>query len=237
LLDFDSRAAIGAFSAPRLLELAQKQSRRKGIITGRTLGNVFTWMRPDDLVFNYWVNNYLMGENPPVFDILAWNADSTNLPARLHTEFLEIFKNNTLCQPGGTEILGTPVDLSRITVPTFVTGATTDHLTPWKGCYRTTELVGGQSTFILSNAGHIAALVNPPGNPKASYYADGDLGTDPDTWLKSATKRPGSWWEVWADWAIGHAADSVPAPSSPGSTVHPPLAPAPGAYVRDKTPA
>ena len=168
LLDFDSRAAIGAFSAPRLLELAQKQSRRKGVITGRTLGNVFTWMRPDDLVFNYWVNNYLMGENPPVFDILAWNADSTNLPARLHAEFLDIFKNNTLCQPGGTEILGTPVDLSRITVPTFVTGAITDHLTPWKGCYRTTELVGGQSTFILSNAGHIAALVNPPGNPKAS---------------------------------------------------------------------
>jgi polyhydroxyalkanoate synthase len=237
LLDFDSRAAIGAFSAPRLLELAQKQSRRKGVITGRTLGNVFTWMRPDDLVFNYWVNNYLMGENPPVFDILAWNADSTNLPARLHAEFLDIFKNNTLCQPGGTEILGTPVDLSRITVPTFVTGAIADHLTPWKGCYRTTELFGGQSTFILSNAGHIAALVNPPGNPKASYYADGDLGTDPDTWLKSATKHAGTWWEVWADWAIGHAGESGPAPSSPGSAMHPPLAPAPGGYVRDKTPA
>ena len=103
-------------------------------------------------------------------------------------------------------------------MPTFVTGAITDHLTPWKGCYRTTELFGGQSTFILSNAGHIAALVNPPGNPKASYYADGDLGTDPDTWLKSATKRAGTWWEVWADWAIGHAGDSGPAPSSPGSS-------------------
>jgi len=237
LLDFDSRAAIGAFSAPRLLELAQKQSRRKGVITGRALGNVFTWMRPDDLVFNYWVNNYLMGENPPVFDILAWNADSTNLPARLHVEFLDIFNNNTLCQPGGTQILGTPVDLRQITVPSFVTGAITDHLTPWKGCYRTTELLGGQSTFILSNAGHIAALVNPPGNPKASYYADGDLGTDPDTWLKSATKHAGTWWEVWADWAIGHAGESGAAPSSLGSAMHPPLAPAPGGYVRDKTSA
>src|SRR4029078_5978152 len=172
LLDLDSRAAIGAFSAPRLMELAQKQSRRKGVITGRTLRNVFTSMRPDDLVFHYWVNNYLMGQNPPVFDILAWNADSTNLPARLQVEFLDIFKTNTLCQPGGTEILGTPVDLRQITVPSFVTGAITDHLTPWKGCYRTTELLGGQSTFILSNAWHIAALVNPPRNPKAYSYAD-----------------------------------------------------------------
>jgi polyhydroxyalkanoate synthase len=237
LLDFDSRAAIGAFSAPRLLEMAQRQSRRKGIITGRTLGSVFAWMRPDDLVFNYWVNNYLMGDSPPVFDILAWNADSTNLPARLHREFLDIFKHNTLCRPGGTEILGTPVDLNRITVPTFVTGAITDHLTPWKGCYRTTELVGGPSTFVLSNAGHIASLVNPPGNPKASYYADGDLGTDPDTWLKSATKRAGTWWEAWADWAIGLAGDTEPAPASAGSSVHPALAAAPGAYVRDKAPA
>ena len=106
LLDFDSRAALGAFSAPRLLELAEKNSRRAGIITGRQLGNVFSWMRPDDLVFNYWVSNYLMGEPPPVFDILAWNADSTNLPARLHAEFLDIFKNNTLCKPGAVKVLG-----------------------------------------------------------------------------------------------------------------------------------
>ncbi len=234
LLDFDSRAALGAFSAPRLLELAQKNSRRAGIITGRQLGNVFSWMRPDDLVFNYWVSNYLMGEPPPVFDILAWNADSTNLPARLHAEFLEIFKNNTLCKPGALEVLGTAVDLSRITIPTFVTGAVTDHLTPWKGCYRTTELVGGPSTFVLSNAGHIASLVNPPGNPKATYYTNGELGADADTWFKSATKRPGTWWEVWADWAIERSEVEVPAPSQLGSRVHPRLQPAPGLYVRDR---
>ena len=235
LLDFDSRAALGAFSAPRLLELAQKNSRRAGIITGRQLGNVFSWMRPDDLVFNYWVSNYLMGEPPPVFDILAWNADSTNLPARLHAEFLDIFKNNTLCKPGAVQVLGTPVDLSRITIPTFVTGAVTDHLTPWKGCYRTTELVGGPSTFVLSNAGHIASLVNPPGNPKATYYINGELGGDADTWFKSATKRPGTWWEVWADWTIERSDVEVPAPSQLGSSAHPPLQPAPGLYVHDRT--
>ncbi len=235
LLDFDSRAALGAFSAPRLLELAQKNSRRAGIITGRQLGNVFSWMRPDDLVFNYWVSNYLMGETPPVFDILAWNADSTNLPARLHAEFLDIFKNNTLCKPGAVKVLGTPVDLSRITIPTFVTGAVTDHLTPWKGCYRTTELVGGPSSFVLSNAGHIASLVNPPGNPKATYYVNGELGADADTWFKSATKHPGTWWEVWADWTIERSDVEVPAPSQLGSSAHPPLKPAPGLYVRDRT--
>ena len=235
LLDFDSRAALGAFSAPRLLELAQKRSSRAGVITGRQLGNVFSWMRPDDLVFNYWVSNYLMGDPPPVFDILAWNADSTNLPARLHAEFLDIFKNNTLCQPGAVEVLGSGVDLGRVTVPTFVTGAISDHLTPWQGCYRTTELLGGPSTFVLSNAGHIASLVNPPGNPKATYYIDGERGAGPDTWFKSAAKRPGTWWEVWADWTLERSGDEVPAPAVPGSGAHPALVPAPGWYVRDRT--
>jgi polyhydroxyalkanoate synthase len=235
LLDFDSRAALGAFSAPRLLELAQKRSRRAGVITGRQLGNVFSWMRPDDLVFNYWVSNYLMGDPLPVFDILAWNADSTNLPARLHAEFLDIFKRNTLCQPGAVEVLGSGVDLSQITIPTFVTGAMTDHLTPWKGCYRTTELVGGPSTFVLSNAGHIASLVNPPGNPKATYYIGGEAGAGPDTWFKSAAKRAGTWWEVWADWTLERSGDEAPAPAEPGSAAHPALVPAPGWYVRDRT--
>jgi polyhydroxyalkanoate synthase len=235
LLDFDSRAALGAFSAPRLLELAQKNSRRAGIISGRQLGNVFSWMRPDDLVFNYWVSNYLMGDPPPVFDILAWNADSTNLPARLHAEFLDIFKNNTLCTPGAVEVLGTGVDLGRIAIPTFVTGAITDHLTPWKGCYRTTELFSGPSTFVLSNAGHIASLVNPPGNPKATYYVNGEPGANPDTWFKSAAKRPGTWWEVWADWMIERSGEEVSTPTQLGSNAHPPLQQAPGLYVRDLT--
>jgi poly[(R)-3-hydroxyalkanoate] polymerase subunit PhaC len=235
LLDFDSRAALGAFSAPRLLELARKRSSRAGVITGRQLGNVFSWMRPDDLVFNYWVSNYLMGDPPPVFDILAWNADSTNLPARLHAEFLDIFKHNTLCQPGAVQVLGAGVDLSRITVPTFVTGAITDHLTPWKGCYRTTELVGGPSTFVLSNAGHIASLVNPPGNPKATYYINGEPGAGPDAWFKSAARQPGTWWEVWADWTAERSGAEVPAPGLAGSGAHPPLEPAPGGYVRDRT--
>jgi polyhydroxyalkanoate synthase len=234
LLDFSSRAPLGAFSAPRLLELAGASSRRAGVITARSMGAVFSWMRPDELVFNYVVNNWLMGQNPPVFDILAWNADGTNLPARLHAQFLDIFRSNTLAT-GGLSVLGTPVDLSRITVPVFVTGAVNDHLTPWIGCYRTTNLVSGPSTFVLSNAGHIASLVNPPGNPKATYWIGGKPGPVAEEWLEGAEQRTGTWWEAWADWVLERSGDERAAPESPGDAAHPPLEAAPGSYVRDRT--
>jgi polyhydroxyalkanoate synthase len=182
------------------------------------------------------VNNWLMGEDPPVFDILAWNADGTNLPACLHEQFLGIFRDNTLTRPGGVSVLGTPVDLSRIEVPTFVTGAVNDHLTPWTGCYRTTPLLSGPSTFVLSNAGHIASLINPPGNPKASFWVGGEPGPDPAAWRASADRRTGSWWEAWSEWVLERSGDETEAPSRPGSDRHPPLEPAPGAYVLDRVP-
>lgn len=235
LLDFGVRAPIGAFSAPRALEMARADSKRNGVVTARSLATVFSWMRPDDLVFNYVVNNWLMGERPPVFDILAWNADGTNLPAALHAQFLEMFQSNTLAG-GRVEVLGTPIDLSRITVPVFVTGALNDHLTPWTGCYRTTELTGGPSTYVLSNAGHIASLVNPPGNPKANYFIGGDPSQGPEHWRGTAEKRQGTWWEAWADWLLARSGDERTAPTVSGDVNHPPLEPAPGSYVLDRTP-
>ena len=236
LLDFDSEAPIGAFSAPRLLELARRDSRRRGVISARSMGTVFAWMRPDDLVFNYVVNQWLMGNDPPVFDILAWNADGTNLPARLHEQFLGVFRDNTLTRPGGLSVLGTPVDLSRIDLPTFVTGAVNDHLTPWTGCYRTTELLSGPSTFVLSNAGHVASLVNPPGNPKASYWVGGEPGGDPHAWRAGAEQRTGSWWEAWSQWVLERSGEQVPAPADLGSEAFAVLEPAPGSYVLDRVP-
>lgn len=134
-------------------------------------------------------------------------------------------------------MLGTPVDLSLIKVPTFVTGAVNDHLTPWTGCYRTTELLSGPSTFVLSNAGHIASLVNPPGNPKASYWVGGEPGTDPHAWRASVEHRTGSWWEAWSGWVLERSGEQTAAPSSLGSKKHSPLEPAPGSYVRDRVPA
>ncbi|WP_445184081.1 PHA/PHB synthase family protein [Pseudonocardia sp. Cha107L01] len=231
LLDFGQRAPLTAYNDRTLLDLVGRRSKRAGVITSRQLGAAFTWMRPDDLVFSYVVNNYVLGERPPTFDILAWNADGTNLPAALHNTFLDIFQNNNLVEPGGLSALGTPVDLSRITVPTFVTGAVSDHLTPWKSCYRTTQLVGGDTTFVLSYSGHIASLINPPGNPKAHYWHGGPSGADPDAWLEQATRTQGSWWEPWARWAKERSGSLIPAPDAPGDAEHPALDPAPGRYV------
>ena len=225
LLDFGTRAPIAAFSGRRLLDVAGRRSRRAGIITSRQMGAAFTWMRPDDLVFPYWVNNYLLGQDPPDFDILAWNADGTNLPGALHGQFLRIFRDNVLARPGELTVLGTPVRLDQVALPTFVTAAVADHLTPWKGCYRTTQLLGGETTFVLSHSGHIASLVNPPGNPKAHHWTGGSPGEDPDQWLAGAQRRPGSWWEPWAAWAGERSGALVPAPDiGPGD-------PAPGRYA------
>jgi len=236
LLDFGLRAPITAFSGRGLIAFAGRRSRREGIITSRQMGSAFTWMRPDDLVFNYWVNNYLMGDKPPAFDILAWNADGTNLPGALHNQFLDIFRDNLLARPTELSLLGTPLHLQDIMVPAFVTGAVTDHLTPWKGCYRTTQLLSGPSTFVLSYSGHIASLVNPPGNPKAHYWTGGPPGADPEQWLAGAERQQGSWWEAWAHWVTARAGERKSPPGELGSERYPVLSPAPGLYVRDVVP-
>jgi polyhydroxyalkanoate synthase len=238
LLDWSGNNPISAFQAAPVISLAKWRSRRGGVIDANTMGSAFTWMRPNDLVWNYWVNNYLLGQDPPVFDILSWNADGTNLPATLHAQFLDIFAENNMTEPGALEYLGTPLDLSTIKVPTFVMGALTDHLTPWRGTYRTTELTTGKSTYVLSNAGHIAGLVNPPGNPKASYWVGTRAGdVDAETWRAKAKQKSGSWWEAWADWTIKHSRGEVPAPTTLGSATQPVLTAAPGLYVKDQLPA
>jgi polyhydroxyalkanoate synthase len=231
LLDWSTPSMMGMLHSKKLINHARRKSRRKGIISGQDLGSVFAWFRPNELVWNYWVNNYLMGEAPPSFDILAWNADSTNLPASLHAQFLDMFMDNAMKVAGEIQVLGEPVDLSKITADAFVVGAIDDHLTPWKGCYETTQLLGGNSTFVLSNAGHIAALVNPPGNPKASYLAGPKPGEDPVDWLNNAKKHTGSWWEHWSAWVGERSGDKIDAPASLGNKRFPELDPAPGTYI------
>ena len=233
LLDFAAEAPIGAFQSKTVLALARRRSAKKGIMPASSLAQVFAWMRPNDLVWNYWVNNYLTGNDPPSFDILAWSVDGTNLPGALHAQFLDIFQDNLLPKAGALKVLGQPLDLKCIKIETLVTGALTDHLTPWKACYRTTQLLGGKSTFVLSNAGHIAALVNPPGNPKASYYLGPKPGPDPEQWLQKAEKHAGTWWEVWADWTQKRSGAERAAPTELGNEKFPVLDKAPGRYVRE----
>jgi polyhydroxyalkanoate synthase len=237
LLDFGHRAPLGAFAGRRLVGLSRQLSRARGVMPARATGSVFSWMRPDDLIFNYLADQWLMGEAPPAFDVLAWNADGTNLPAALHEQFLRIFRDNTLTQPGAETVLGTPVDLGSITVPTFVTGALTDHITPWTGCYQSARHLSGPNTFVLSSSGHIQSLVNPPGNPKMRYWTGGDIGPDPVDWRATAQEHTGSWWEAWGPWTVERSGEEVPAPTALGSDVHPPREPAPGSYVLDRVPA
>jgi polyhydroxyalkanoate synthase len=232
LLDFDVPAPIGLLDTGPLVSLARLRSGRAGVLDGSTLASVFSWLRPNDLVWNYWVNNYLLGNDPPRFDILAWNADSTNLPAALHRQFLDVFTGNLLTTPGALTVLGTPLDLGRIEVETYVTGATTDHLTPWRGCYRTTQLLSGPATFVLSNAGHVASLINPPGNPKAHFFAGPEPGGDPDEWRAAAREQRGTWWEHWAEWVLERSGPERDAPSRLGNRRHRVIEPAPGSYVR-----
>ncbi|MGQ0466995.1 MAG: alpha/beta fold hydrolase [Sporichthyaceae bacterium] len=230
LLDWDVPAAIGAFNSGPLLAIAKRKGKKQGVLDARSLGSTFTWMRPDDLVWNYWVNNYLMGNKPPAFDILAWNDDKTNLPSALHRQFLKCFKSNILTQPGELQVLGHGVDLGSIKSDAYVVGGFSDHLTPWQGCYRSTQLFGGHTEFVLSPTGHIQTPVSPPG-PKAHYFTGPTPPADPEMWRAQSTRHEGTWWDHWADWVIARAGDEKPAATRLGSKKNPVLVPAPGTYV------
>ena len=163
-------SVTGLFMTDEAIEAARKRSARQGVLDGQDTARVFNWMRPNDLIWNYVVSNYLHGETPPAFDILYWNNDTTRLPARLHSDFLDIFKDNPFRRAGTLRIRDVAIDLKQIHCPVFITGGTTDHITPWQACYRSTQLFGGPATYVLSTAGHIQSLINPPGSSKRRYY-------------------------------------------------------------------
>jgi polyhydroxyalkanoate synthase len=233
VLDNERAGTAGAFADRTMANAAIAESARKGYLDGRALAGVFAWLRPTDLIWNYWVNNYLLGKDPPAFDILYWNADSTNLPAGLHRDFMELSLTNALTRRGGIDVLGTPVDVSEVTVDSYVVAGIADHISPWESCYRTTRLLGSEPRFVLSTSGHIAALVNPPGNEKASYQVNDSNPADPAEWLRGAAKSRGSWWDDWTAWLGERSGPLRPAPAEPGGPVHPPRDPAPGTYVRN----
>ncbi len=235
VLDQDHAGTTGALLDEESARAATRRSARAGYLDGAALAEVFAWLRPRDLVWNYWVNNYLLGAPPPAFDILSWNADTTRMTAALHRDFIDLAQGNKLTVPGAGTLLGTPVDLSKVTVDAYVVAGIADHLCPWQNCWATTRLLGGDTRFVLSTSGHIAAIVNPPGNKKASYQVAaagiGDHVTDAEQWLAAAQKHSGSWWEDYASWLAEHGGPQRPAPAAPGGPDHPPLADAPGTYV------
>jgi class II poly(R)-hydroxyalkanoic acid synthase len=234
VLDWSKAGTIGALMDEEAVKEATDKSRKKGYLDGASLAEVFAWLRPNDLVWNYWVNNYLQGKPPPAFDILFWNSDTTRMSAALHRDFIDVAMGNKLAKPGAATMLGSPVDLSKVEVDAYVTAGIADHICPWQSCYRTTQLLGGRNRFVLSTAGHIASLVNPPTNPKASFQVAPETPADADEWLAVAEKQQGSWWPDYTSWLAERTGEEVPAPTSLGSADLPPLTDAPGTYVFDK---
>src|SRR4051794_36611946 len=232
VLDWARAGTVSALMDEESVKAATEKSRRKGYLDGAQLAEVFAWLRPNDLVWNYWVNNYLQGKPPPNFDILYWNADTTRMSAGLHRDFIDIAIGNALTEPGKESMLGTPVDLSTVTVDSYVTAGIADHLCPWQACYRSTQLLGGDSRFILSTSGHIASLVNPPGNPKSTFQVAESNPPDAEKWLASAETIQGSWWPDFMTWLGERSGEEIPADSVGGDQEE--LAPAPGTYVFDK---
>jgi len=234
VLDQAQAGTAAAMIDRRTAALAMAASRSRGYLDGSSLAEVFAWLRPNDLIWNYWVNNYLQGKTPPPFDILYWNADTTRLPAAVHRDFIETALSNALTKPGEATMLGSPVDLSKVDIDSYVVAGIADHLCPWQSCYRTTQLLGGSTRFVLSTSGHIASMVNPPTNPKATFQTAPDNPPDPRDWLRAARTVPGSWWPDYSAWLAERSGGRRDRPRSLGSAGFIPVQPAPGSYVLDR---
>jgi poly[(R)-3-hydroxyalkanoate] polymerase subunit PhaC len=234
VLDQSRAGTAAALVSEATATAAKAASRRRGYLDGRALAEIFAWLRPDDLIWNYWVNNYLQGNKPPPFDILYWNADTTRLPAALHADFIDIGLSNALTQPGKATMLGSPVDLSKVDVSGYVVAGVADHLCPWQACYRSARLLGGPVRFILSTSGHIASMVNPPGNPKATFQTAPGTPADPRDWQTAAGTVKGSWWPDYSAWLAERSGGPKSRPQALGNSSFLALGPAPGTYVLDR---
>jgi polyhydroxyalkanoate synthase len=204
------------------------------VLEGSEMSRVFAWLRPNDLVWLFVANNWVMGNRPPAFDILYWNSDTTRLPGEFHADLLRMFMDNPLTQPGRIEVLGTPIDMSKVDVPAYVVAGVTDHITPWQACYQSKNVLKGKIDFVLSSSGHIQSIVNPPTNPKAKYFLNSELPEDAEAWRAGAIECNGSWWEHWSEWYRQHGDGEVPAPKTLGSARYPAGDPAPGRYVHQR---
>jgi polyhydroxyalkanoate synthase subunit PhaC len=221
----------GLFVTPESITAAKRASQLSGVVEGQELARMFAWMRPNDLIWNYWVNNYLLGNAPPAFDILYWNNDTTRLPARLHADFLDLIDVNPFVNAGRLTVRGTPLDMAQVDLDSYVVAGLSDHITPWQGCYNTAKLYGSRSTFVLANSGHIQSLINPPGNAKACFWTGASGAPDAQAWLQQAAKQAGSWWPHWLEWIKPRSGELTAAPAELGSNENPPLETAPGHYV------
>ena len=232
IVDFAEPGDLGVFTDEASIAKLEKKMDERGYLESSEMAGTFNWMRANDLIWSYVVSNWYMGKKPPAFDILAWNGDSTRMPAAMHSQYLRsCYLHNLLVVPNAFMLGGVPIDLGKVTTPMYVLGAEADHIAPWRTTYMTSQYVNGDVKYTRTNSGHVAGICNPPGNAKACYWtADRTQhGESPDAWLERSTKHQGSWWEDWATWADAHGGGKrapYPLPSS-GE-------PAPGRYVRNE---
>jgi polyhydroxyalkanoate synthase subunit PhaC len=233
MIDSSYPNALRLTADERMLDRLAADAARGKVYDRKDVGMTFAWMRPNDLVFNYVTNNWLLGNDAPAFDILAWNNDSTNLVARFDRDMLGIYADNSAARPGALTLLGTPIDLGQVTCDNCVIAGQTDHITPWMPCYMTSQLLAGDSEVIVTSTGHIQTIVNPPGKPRARYFAGPGTEPDPQAWLQQATAVEGSWWPRYAEWLAARSGAERDAPAKLGSRNYPAREPAPGRYVHE----
>jgi polyhydroxyalkanoate synthase len=240
LLDFSDTGVLDLFvdeAGVRLREMTLGEQAPAGpaLLKGQELATTFSFLRPNDLVWNYVVGNYLKGEPPPAFDLLYWNGDATNLPGPMYCWYLRhTYLQDELKQPGKLTVCGQKLDLSSVKAPVFIYASREDHIVPWKAAYASTRIMSGKRRFVLGASGHIAGVINPPASKKRNYWINDDLGGDAEAWLAGATEVAGSWWPEWTGWLKPHSGALVAAPKAPGNRKYPRIEPAPGRYVKQK---
>jgi polyhydroxyalkanoate synthase len=234
MLDFSDTGELGLMVDENMVATREASIGHGGLMKGRELATVFAALRANDLIWPYVVNGYLKGRAPAAFDLLFWNGDDTNLPGPMYCWYLRnTYLENRLREPGGTVQCGVPVDLSRIDAPAFIYASRDDHIVPWKTAYAGTQLLGGETRFVLGASGHIAGVINPPTKKKRNHWV-GDLAADTGAWLDNAQSIDGSWWPAWSEWLGTHAGAKVAARTVLGGAGFPVIEPAPGRYVKAK---
>jgi len=231
--DFSKPGALGVFTDESTIVGLEKQMAKKGYLDSDKMAHTFDALRANDLVFAYVVNNWLLGNKPPAFDLLVWNKDSTRMPAKMHSRYLRSCYLNNEFARGEFEIDGVKLQPEKVDIDTYVLAAVDDHIVPWVSGYKTAQLLGGHNRFVLSTSGHIAGIVNPPG-PKPKHWTNDDLPADPQDWKDNARLNDGTWWDDWATWIAERGGPKVAPPRQLGSKDHPPIEPAPGSYVRTR---
>ncbi len=237
LLDFSNTGVLDVFIDESFVDYREREMGQGGLMKGRDLATTFSFLRPNELVWNYVVGNYLQGESPPPFDLLYWNSDATNLPGPFYAWYLRnTYLENKLVEPGAATVCGEAVDLGAVDIPVYLYASREDHIVPADGAYASTQVLGGPVRFVMGASGHIAGVINPPAKKKRSHWIrpDGRLPASHAAWMEGATEHPGSWWTDWSNWLASHGGKRIPAPKTYGKAGFKPLMPAPGTYVLAK---